>query len=767
MPSASWAESLVGIQEVRDGVKGTAVHLDGSEAHFGHAMKFRSELVQRFPPLGPPDMLYTRKKYVPVVGSSRIYGYYHFVRGIEVSSVASITAYIVDVVRNNGLDPAPWATAGFYEVSSASFTAYNMISKADLLVHVSFPGSTTAKATDGNDNIVALDDEFWNEVLVSSFVRDILSHGEQPQYPSLRVLDFSLRSEAVFLDAAAACVHKWYLAGTDDVAGVAGDASKSRIARAIKHHFLSCGRYEACIDFFLRERIQEVDIQCLVYAAAAARMKGDLDAAHKIVDDVMGEVPESDLAWMERARIFRAEGSLAKALEAAKTASSHAEDEIYAWLLLADLYVDDRQYGNAFEALNATDLSPASLDPFLRELVPNRKNTTVPVEGFSKGTDTIRVLTKKLREEKNMQIKTDTSLSYLPGRLMSETEYDCYAVLVKILTDLSWDEMLAVRGKCFVMETDVDSGILEKDGRNENAEERNGTENAGDSQPVGDDNSEQAEEEDGEDPDDDAANGISTISLDNDDYVSRDDGQNSTGASPAELRRRTFEKTGKKVCKPWLDYLVQNMYEDLRAMALWNGEEQQHSSADALASAVVARRSDSENVGGNEDHANETSDMEASRGTASLWRTSEDVLKTTKRPVADWLHRGELALRLAKREEAKTAFEVCIKLFQKEKGTSVTALNRLVKMAAADGDTRTAVKCADAIWTYMDSNTDRKQSSEPTPPVPEVRKAIFNLISKSGLRAVRDVVTQELVDRKRMESLLLDSVALRVDGFSQ
>lgn len=777
MPSATRAEALVGIPEVIDGPH--ALEPSESAAQSGPALKARRHALARFPPLGPPDMLYVRKRYLPVVGLQKTYGYYHFVRGVEPGSVAKISAYIVDVLRNTGLDPSGWVATGAWEIASATFVSYNFITRADVTVHVDFPGGTTAEAVDRFGDACQLTELFWSQLLVSSTLRDMLSHGEQPLYPCLRVVvsPSPTASEAAFLDAAARCVHTWHLGGSSTPERPAASPSSSHVALAIRDHLISHARYETAITFFSDERVTAADPLNALHSAATARVAGDLSHAESIVDALLLQYPEAPLAWMERANILRAHGQLEKALDAAGVSAAHSSDDVYIWTLLADLHVDNKAYEKAFDALNSADMPPPPLDPYLRELVPNRNNKTLPVEGASRGTDAVRVLAERAKFERNLtNSSTDEILTELPAKRMEDTDHACYAVLVKIMNDLSWDSMLTVRGQCFVMEADINSGDVDREALNEEGYDDNL--DGLDPEPNSD-TSNHNEATNGvrnislEDGNDDGTNGDAPSNPEANGQHSENQQQNGGSLSPTSvddrtaLRKRSLEKTGKKVCKPWLDYLVTSMYHDLRAMALWNAEEEQF--REALAPAALSKRAHSE---GGEDRpgrsVDEQSELEAQEAEEPFQRTASEIVETNRRPSADWLRRGLLAMRLGKREEARTAFWVCVKVAEKEKTVSVTALTRLMMLASEDGDMRTTIKCADGVWTYADRATDRKSSSEPTAPIAAVRKAMFYLISKKGLRAVREAVTSQAdVARKRMESLLLDSVALRVDGFSR
>lgn len=754
MQSATRAEALVGIVEVQDGT----VPIESSEpmAATGISLKLRREKLPQFPPLGPPDMLYLRKRYVPVVGVPKLYGYYHFVRGVATSSVAKISAYIVDVVRNIGLDPQSWVSTGGWEISSATFLAYNIMARADLTVHVDFPGSTIAEAFGRDGDQVGLTDLFWHQLHVSSVLRDLSGHGEQPLYPTLRVISpsFSLSYEQAFLESAIHCASTWHLSGSFSLEEPSLLASKSRVATIIQNHFLGTARYETALQFFLDKRLLQNDPLCAIHAAAAARSMGDFDRASKIVDQALGTAPQSDIALLERINIFRAKGELSKALESAALASSIMSTDVMFWSAIADLYADMKQHAKAFHTLNRADMSPPPIDPFLHALLRPRNPETTPVEGAGNGTDYVRVFAKRLRDERNTSNeKTDDTLSELPAKLMQDADHACYAVLVKILNSLDWDTMLSVRGQCFVMETDIENGQVpdgDEDVGNTTQKEADLVTVQGGSNIL------------------DTTSDATTNGTTRSDVSSKEDAhENDIGKETiVDERRRTLEKSGKKVCKPWLDYLVTNMYHDLRAMAIWKADERDQASIAALASVAKRSHSKTSETG---DPIEEERDVEAQVADESFKRSLEDIVHSTRRPSVDWLRRGELAGRLAKLEDARDAFSVCVKVSEGEKKICVTGLCRLMMLAATDGNIKHTVRCADSVWNFMDANTDRKPASEPSPAVMDVRKALFTLISAKGLCAVREVLTEFSpdVDKKRLEGLLLDAVPLRVDGFSR
>ncbi len=158
-------------------------------------------------------------------------------------------------------------------------------------------------------------------------------------------------------------------------------------------------------------------------------------------------------------------------------------------------------------------------------------------------------------------------------------------------------------------------------------------------------------------------------------------------------RSHASRSAGKVVCKPWLDYLVTVMYEDLRAIAVWNAEERAFptpsSNGPSSSSSPWTPPATKEHEEGGEGVATSTAPPPR--------RSLDEVASTSKRPAADWLRRGELALRLQRREETKTAFWVCIKLSDKVKTPAVSARMNLMDLAASEGDAVTTLVNADAI----------------------------------------------------------------------
>lgn len=822
MPSSARGESLVGVAEVIDGTSSIPADKWGKEV----SLESRTRNLKSLGDLGPPDIVYIRKKFYPVVGGSKVFGYYHFVRGVNVDSAASVSAYLVDLV-NTGLDAATWASTGSYEIVAATFRAFNALSQVDVVVDLKFPGGVSARGINATGEELELTDTLWAETALCAALRHVSSTGEHPLYPCLRVMDPSFETfESAMVEAAVACVPSWKGIGRADRSDVPTTVGTSRVAHALAAYFMSYCRFDRAIKFFSADAVSTTCSDTLIHIATAHRLQEDFENARICIDEAIRRTPKSAAAWIGRAKIHTAQNKMQDALEAANKACEFDSAGIAEFIALADICATLDKYQDAFIALNSSNIPQLELDYYLRDLVPLRGNKTSPVSGNAKGADATSVLAQRIKKEKNaFNSKCDEALNELPGKMMTQTEHDCYEILVKILNDVGWDKLLSFRGSAFVMETDVsqeaekdekklseangtsDESVSENgDGNgsaNGNAEPKpNGVEKSGD--VLLDDKKEEGETKTNGNGADVGEDGGDTPKLEGvipanevpglnvDDAVPESplpDGLTDVPITPSVNSRKNVKEVqhvsrgaGKVVCKPWLDYLVTVMYEDLRAIAVWNAEERTFpppsngpSSSKKWSTPTASEHDKSKLTGSSSSSAATTPKLTKQ----SSRRAPEDVASTTKRPAPDWLRRGELAIRLQKKEEAKSAFWTCIKLSEKVKTPAISARLNLMDLAANDGDAVTTIMCADNVWSFVQTSCEKKSSSnsssssssgniaKPVSAPRVVQRAIFNLVSKLGLKNVRAALEKtEDIDRSRIGSLLLDAVSWKVHGYA-
>lgn len=853
---------------------------------------------------------------VPTGGVCIPQGYYHFVRGVDVSSGGAVSAYVVSLI-NAGLSPAAWYSGGGYTLHSVEFRTYNALSKLDVVASVSLPGGLNAIAVDAAGVSHPMTDALWAETAISAAARAALSVGEAPLYPALRVFQpfpGSLAEEGALLAAAVATVRRWPNAGSarpglavgpvegPDPAGPGSVLSTrvtpadSRIAAALSQHFEDFSRYDPAVAFFASDKYfplrarrpaaesgkgeegatppseqsgeqggengdtrTEVDAdlaEMRLFAASAQLAKGDVSAARATLDTALEVVPSSSAAWALSSRVRLCAGDVAGAIRNGIAGANARPADALAWVTLADCLAIAGRHGDALRALNAAELPPPELDPFLRSLLPGRRRTTSatmgsapsnPDLGSGDGSDGARIFATRLREEKNDRGSAsgaagvsgvDEMLAELPAKLMTDGERAVCAVLVRILDAIGWDSLLMVRSDCFVMEADTsrDAGpdigeegavSLVVSATPEVAAALHDGEVAGNGAPPDSpdgvdgaavaSSSTKASDAPGNGGPDSGADGarssggspsgdanaqptpVAAVGI-----IQEDDGSGSPAGGP------TPTPAAKAVCKTWLDYLVSSMYEDLRALAVWSAEEAAAARAlAASANAAVANGAaahspspaetsedvDVEATGGSTTPT--TSGADGGAGTMNAVRTAEDTAAATKRPAADWLRRAQLAARFSRAADAARAYEVVTILAANGEFPSLTAWCARMASAAEEGDAALTIAAAVAVTVTADglrsaavssaagggaantrgggsgsgattSDVPSGASGAAVPPI-AVRRALYRLVSKIGLRRVREGVNKGAGTRvgPRLQSVLLDAVEWHVEGFDR
>lgn len=111
-----------------------------SEKFIGQALEKRTELMLHHEnTLGPPDLVHLSSHT-----GSKEYSQYHFVTGLDVSSIAAPVAYLTKLVFNDhynsngasGSSSSNWSSIGTYR-------CWNSFSKCDIRIKVEFPGQAT------------------------------------------------------------------------------------------------------------------------------------------------------------------------------------------------------------------------------------------------------------------------------------------------------------------------------------------------------------------------------------------------------------------------------------------------------------------------------------------------------------------------------------------------------------------------------------------------------------------------------------------------
>ncbi|KAJ3219428.1 hypothetical protein HDU67_001259 [Dinochytrium kinnereticum] len=599
--------------------------------------------------------------------------------------------------------------------------------RVDVRVEVRIPGGVESYVVDlrGDKHPIA-NNAIWQETAVSSVLRSILDDNDEPDgndgqpLLGLRKLDPlpTLALEKRFLEMARLEFWKGWQLGTDPEVQVATYFS-NHLTNGIMKYFGECGRLEEAAKFF--EPLFEKDPEV---GAVLARSYLGTDEEIKAVDTLFTALKRQPLSYgvlLVQIDFLVAKRKLDMALKLAKLAVTYAPSEYTTWEKLTDVYIE---------------IDAQRMPPPIRTHLPLKPDpATLKADEDPKkmpaGSGTI------YDENDPRENEIHPELLRLPALSLRGTFSKAYALLIRIVSKVGWDELLRFRSNVFVMEEEyrIHRAIIEEKSKAEPGEEE-----AGNNDLIG--LSEQPnviiEASSAEDKVDD---GFDTIALDgvptsetkeNTDelkditgqmnvtslealsptankgisideimkkaaveQVDSIDGNRTTTRIPNPRPKRTsvsFSFRNKRLCEKWLDNLFMVLYNDLRLYTALKQEIAQYRSS----------------FGGPPNSSN-----------ALLYRKTG----------AEWEIYGDLSVRLEHSEDGKNAYRLCL-----DQKFSAKSLLKLLDMAAKEGNIKDTLTYVVRLVTALD-----RAFAEHTYPSP-IARGLFSLIRRHGLAKVQNAL---------------------------
>ena len=499
------------------------------ETDLGESLQSRTETLAYFRELGPPDLVHVYKS-----NGRRNVGSYHFVSGVDASSSATLATYITSLDYEMESPSAWFRNKPLFRLKGGVYCCFNAFSRVDLRVEVCIPGSVEAYTINVRGERGEVTPEMWQETYLSAALRAILySDDANYRLSGYRRLDPipSPEHEVRFLLAAENLFFKGWQLGSEPEIQVA-TVVHNHLSAGILKYFGEASRYEQAVNLFEKLWAREPEVAALV-AQAYLGMNEEVKAV-QVMHRALQENPQSYVLLHIQADFVRKKGQLSWAIELAKQAVNSAPSEFVTWAKLADLFADAGDWESALFTLNSCPMFTYNERDLHR--LPPAARSHLPVRPL--------VADSKLLNEFNaMDQEADVALLRLPAPALRGTFAKAYAILVKLVDKIGWDELLRYRSQVFVMEEEYRS-------RNQIREQGlGGAQGDGELDAAGEpEKSEKMAEperasfaENGEEP------------------KSGDPGPR-------------FSFTDKRLCERWLDNLFMVLYEDLRVYTIWRAE---------------------------------------------------------------------------------------------------------------------------------------------------------------------------------------------------
>ncbi|TLD29115.1 hypothetical protein PspLS_04239 [Pyricularia sp. CBS 133598] len=526
--------------------------------------------------LGPPDLVHLTKQQTRSPGKQ--IGVYHHVTGVDASSSASLAAYI------NTLTYKDHGQAATTKIVQGVYCCYNALSRIDMRVHVTIPGSVESYGVDERGEKRKATDELWLETYLCSVLR-AYSYADDGSGETIRkimgVRRFnpvtSTETEHRFLSAAEQLFFRGWQLGSDSTVQVPNVVS-NHLASGLLRYFQTTGRFVSGINLFEKLRSQNVEVASLlskVLFLGNEEVKGV-----RVLHQALQEIPMDYVMLDAQAEFLlkkaktattpeQKEERLRMALACADRSTIAAPSEFGTWARLAEVYVAMEDWENALTILNScpmftyqdkdAPLMPEPKDVYLPTLVETRLDE---IDSEPEGRYNEQVAEPLLN---------------LRAAGYRGTFKHAYKILTEMTSKIGWDQLLKTRSIVFVMEDEY---------RMERTEVRDSTQESANQRSASTDGLR------GSSPNNNNASAAQDAESDTDSHIETGPAEKSdsaapngqglekplTTADPSEVKEDQengivpsdhSKLNNKRLCERWLDSLFMVLYEDLRQYTIW------------------------------------------------------------------------------------------------------------------------------------------------------------------------------------------------------
>ncbi|EJT99413.1 chaps-domain-containing protein [Dacryopinax primogenitus] len=691
------------------------------EVELGESLLSRTESLQSFRELGPPDLCHVVKSTGR--NGQKDSGSYHYVSGVDSSSSASLAAYLNSLIYSLEEQGSWFGAKTPWKLRSGTYCCFNAFSRVDARVDVKIPGGVSAYIIDLHGDRHEATPELWQETYLSAVLRSVL-YAEDQSYrlAGYRKLDpiTTTESELRFLQAAEALFFRGWQLGSDPEIQVASPVSNHLVSGLLKY-FGDSGRWQPLANLFEKLFAREPEVASLL-AKSYIGMNEEVRAI-RIAAAALESNPKSWMTLHVQVDFLVSKGKMDWAVKLAKQAVNAAPSEFVTWAKLAEVYSEMGQFESALLTLNSCPMFTYNERDHHRMPTPAR--THLPVKHFI----TESGILDSADSENNTGTDADPALLRLPAPGLRGTFAKAYSVLAKLVGQIGWDELLKTRSGVFVMEEEYrnvkamgdseEHAGAEAEDEDEEGEEEGADDNASTTalkskQEVGPNGEKLSPQEPPPESDevptkegDQAGNGdIPTIKIhaaESEAEATKANGA-PNGSGPekpkatAEHQKKEkgkrksvhggevakgFSFTNKRLCERWLDNLFMVLYEDLRIWTIFRAE-------------------------------------------VAHFKTQHVAYRKTG---TEWEILGDLGLRLHHKEEAKEAYQRCL-----DAKFSARAWSKLLEMYAEEGELQKSLNAAIRLSAFQ-----QRWYMEMTYPT-DVARYLYKVASQYGMAKLANTI---------------------------
>lgn len=413
------------------------------------ALKTRSAFIENVQGIGPPDMCIVLREHLPS-GLKRLISkpyqkqYYHFVYGVDSSSIASVAAYF-----KHFLDSYSKITSSS-KLISACFCAFDLFSKYDLRVEMRIPGNMNAYIVDQAGNKFIPQDIHWQGAYLSSFLRlcyPIQGSGIGYIESFKTIEDYEKLFEISFLF--------WKQLGF--VLGDLTDTKKYKhnlLFPAINKFLLKRKRYK--MHQMLIRRLVDQDPLMLTFLAKSSMKIGKLEEIIQLLGNQIKITPHAFPLYYTIAKAYLCRGNTEQALHIAQYLIELNLEVFEYSELLINCYLKKKDISAALLAFNqlphysiepeSYKISQPNTEPMQSEKVSfasSSKLWSTPVDLDYRPFE--EYYYTKTKREKTLISQLDS----LPGSKLQGSTQRAYKILAKIEKSIEWSNLVRINKETF------------------------------------------------------------------------------------------------------------------------------------------------------------------------------------------------------------------------------------------------------------------------------------------------------------------------------
>eukprot|EP00835_Amoeboradix_gromovi_P000431 NODE_15_length_42055_cov_0.634117.p9 type:complete len:461 gc:universal NODE_15_length_42055_cov_0.634117:2404-1022(-) len=412
------------------------------ESHIGESLLIRNQFINSFKQLGPPDHLHIINCDGDVNAGDKTDDYkqscfLHLV-GLDNSSVSSMAATIARLLTTQNLK----AWFDDLTVIRGTLSTFNPFSAIDVRVQVSLPGGVFSYGINQDDQKVDIDkfqDIFWHEIYVVSILR---SWSLEPPVSSTLG---PLYRENVFPD------ERSIIKFLKSAYHVYSESSTTFEVHSFDGNFLICyvksilnalGRSDLLLKWvdgslFNLPPLEIDEFTNLAYLQGLVFASRQSEAFNKLKIDFDSERSTSQLYFEYDFLFNRKDFNLANKI--AKLLVLKQSSNALSWLNYASTQIELDLHEDALISLNSAPVNNYQPNPEMEFY-----KTLKPASRFCHVRENVDLL------EQLTLIPDGTAQEPLSNPILKSV----YRILAKMAAKLTWDGLLTLRNKIFVMETE-------------------------------------------------------------------------------------------------------------------------------------------------------------------------------------------------------------------------------------------------------------------------------------------------------------------------